>query len=264
MGRIPEHMSELAKQTWPEAQELLGPNTVALVPIGSTEPHGPHLPLDTDVTIAMAQTRRASTLLEAKGVRTVVLPAVPYGVTHWTHGFAGTITLRPGTLWSLLEDIIESLEEAGVRHVVFSNGHLEPGHIEVLRGLPLDYQEQKKGSAQVIFPDNTRRRWAQTLGEEFKGGDCHAGRYESSIILKADPDSVREEERVALEPVSIGLLERIRAGAKSFKECGADQAYCGAPAEASAAEGEAHIEQLANMIVTSIEEAWPALFEAGS
>ena len=76
-------MSELAKQTWPEAQELLGPETVALVPIGSTEPHGPHLPLDTDVTIATAQTLRASTLLEAKGVKTVILPAVPYGVTHW-------------------------------------------------------------------------------------------------------------------------------------------------------------------------------------
>ncbi len=253
-------MPELAKQTWPEAQELLGPDTVAIVPIGSTEPHGPHLPLDTDVTIALAQTQLASTMLEARGVRTAVLPAVPYGVTHWTHGFAGTVTLRPGTLWSLLEDIVESLEEMGVRYIVFSNGHLEPGHIEVLRGLPLDYQQEKKGSAQVIFPDNTRRRWAQTLGDEFAGGDCHAGRYESSIVLKADPEGVREDERVRLEPVEIGLVGRIREGAKSFQECGADQAYCGAPAEASAAEGEAHIKQLATMIVTSVEETWPQLF----
>ena len=130
--------------------------------------------------------------------------------------------------------------------------------------MPLDYQEKKEGSAQVIFPDNTRRRWAETLGEEFKGGDCHAGRYESSIILKADPEGVREEERVALEKVEIGLVERIQGGAKSFKECGADQAYCGAPAEASADEGGAHIEQLAIMIVTSIAEAWPELFETTS
>ena len=50
-------MTDLAKRTWPEAEELFVPGTVAILPIGSTEPHGPHLPLDTDVTIALAQSR---------------------------------------------------------------------------------------------------------------------------------------------------------------------------------------------------------------
>ncbi len=254
-------MNELAHTTWPEAARLLGPQTVAIIPIGSTEPHGPHLPLDTDVTIALAQSRAAAAMLAERGVQAVIVPPVAYGITHWTAGFPGTITLRPGTLWALLEDIIESLEEAGVSRVVFSNGHLEPAHIQVLRNLPLDYQEKKKGSAQVIFPDNTRRRWASTLGDEFAGGDCHAGRYESSIVLEADPEGVRTEELAALEPIEIGLVSRIQEGAKSFKECGADQAYCGAPAEASAKEGQDLIAQLAVMIVTSVEEAWPELFE---
>ena len=252
-------MTDLAKRTWPEAAELLTADVVALVPIGSTEPHGPHLPLDTDVTIAEAQARRAAARLEEAGVATVILPAIPYGVTRWTSGFAGTIGLRPGTLWALLEDVVASLEEQGVRRVVFCNGHLEPEHVEVLRGVPLDHQGQDDETAHVLFPDNTRRRWAATLGEEFASGECHAGRYESSIVLAADPDAVREDERTALPAVEIGLIERIQAGARNFKECGADQAYCGAPADATADEGVELVDALASMVVETVREAWPEL-----
>src|SRR5688572_19969204 len=104
-------MTDLAKCTWPEARELLGPRTVALLPIGSTEPHGPHLPLDTDVTIALAQARRAAARLGELGVTAVVLPAIAYGITRFTEGFAGRVTLRPGTLWALLEDLVLALEQ---------------------------------------------------------------------------------------------------------------------------------------------------------
>ena len=257
-------MTDLAKRTWPEAAELFTPDTVALLPVGSTEPHGPHLPLDTDVTIALAQARRAAERLSSAGVRAVVLPPLAYGVTRWTEGFPGTVTLRPGTLWALLEDVVTSLERQGVRRVVFANGHLEPEHVAVLRGVILDHPAVGPEAARAIFPDNTRRRWARTLGEEFAGGDCHAGRYETSLVLAADPGAVREEERRSLPPVAIGLVEKIRAGARSFRECGADRAYCGAPAEASAAEGAELVERLATMVVESAREAWPELFGESS
>lgn len=253
-------MTELGKRTWPEAGELLGPETVAILPIGATEPHGPHLPLDTDVTIAQAQSRRAAERLAELGVRAVVLPPLAYGLTRFTEGFAGRITLRPGTLWTLLEDVVTSLQEGGVRRVVFSNAHLEPEHVQVLRGVAGDYAGGNPREAHVVFADNTRRRWAGTLGEEFQSGDCHAGRYESSIVLAADPDSVREAERAALPPHPIDLIAKMRAGAASFRQAGADQAYCGDPAAASAEEGRDLIERLASMIVESVREAWPELF----
>jgi len=257
-------MTELAKSTYPEAADFLGPDIVAILPVGSTEPHGPHLPLDTDVTIALAQSRRAVDRMQAEGVRTVLLPPITYGVTRFTDGFAGAISLRPGTLWALLEDVVTSLEDQGVRRIVFSNGHLEPEHVQVLRGVTLDHAQMTSETAQVLFPDNTRRRWAQTLGEEFAGGDCHAGRYESSIVLAADKDAVREEQRVQLPEVRIGLIERMREGARNFIEAGADRAYCGAPAEATADEGSQLIEALATMIVETVREAWPELFQASA
>lgn len=253
-------MTDLAKRTWPEADELFHDRTVAILPVGATEPHGPHLPLDTDVTIAVAQSRRAVALLAEAGVTAVLLPPVAYGLTHFTDGFAGRISLRPGTLWALLEDVVESLEDQGVRRIVFSNAHLEPEHVKILRGVAGDSSEIGKHKAQVLFPDNTRRRWAETLGDEFKSGDCHAGRYESSIVLAADAGSVREDLRAGLDPVAIDLIEKMRSGAKTFVQAGADKAYCGDPAAASAAEGEDLIDRLAAMIVGSIRETWPELF----
>ncbi len=253
-------MSDLAAQTWPEAASVLHERTVAILPIGSTEPHGPHLALDTDVTIAQAQARRAAQKLESLGVTAVVLPPLSYGLTRYTDGFAGTISLQPGTLWACLEDIVIALEQQGVRQVVFSNAHLEPAHVRILRGVAGDHPTRGPYKAQVLFPDNTRRRWAQTLGEEFQSGDCHAGRYESSLVLAADPSHVRETERAQLIPLRIDLIDKMAAGVTSFRAAGADRAYCGDPARASAREGQALLESLADMVVTSVRETWPDLF----
>jgi creatinine amidohydrolase len=252
-------MPDLAKRTWPEAARLLGPATVALLPIGSTEPHGPHLPLDTDVTIALAQARRAAERLEQAGVPTVVLPALPYGLTNYTDGFAGRVTLKPSTLWTLVEDVVTSLEQQEVRQVVLVNGHLEPEHVRVLRGLVADHPTRGQQQAQVVLADVSRRRWAAILGEEFASGDCHAGRYEASIVLAADPASVREDQRRALPPVRIDLLEKMAAGVRTFLEAGAEQGYCGDPAAASPQEGSELIERLADVVVETVRETWPEL-----
>ena len=251
--------SELGKLTWPEARARFGPELVVLLPIGSTEPHGPHLPLDTDVTIAAAQTRAAAEELERAGVAVLVLPALPYGVTYYTDGFEGRVTLRTGTLWAVLDDVVESLEEQGVRRIVFSNAHLEPAHVQVLRGVAMDHAERTQEKAQVLFPDNTRRRWAETLGQEFKSGDCHAGRYETSLVLAADPAAVRDA-REQLPPVAIHLLEKMKDGVRSFAQAGASAAYCGDPAAASLGEGRELVAALARMIVESVRETWPDLF----
>jgi len=252
-------MGEWGKWTWNEARERISERTVALLPIGCTEPHGPHLPLDTDVTIALSQARRAAELLEEAGVPATVLPPIAYGVTIYTDGFAGRITIRPGTLWALVEDVIVALEQEGVRQIVLVNGHLEPAHVAVLRGVVLDHAVRSPTQAQALLADNTRRRWAETLGEEFLGGDCHAGRYESSLVLHADPANVRAS-RTELAPVKLDLLAKMKAGVKSFREAGASEAYCGDPAAASASEGRELLDGLARVVVGSAREAWPELF----
>jgi creatinine amidohydrolase len=254
-------MHDFAKLTWPEARARFGPRLVVLLPVGATEAHGPHLPLDTDVTIARAQALRAAARLGSLGVDAVVLPPIAYTVAQFAFSFAGTITVRPGTLWNLVEDVVESLQQHSIERLVLCNAHLEPKHVGILRGVCLDHAQRGGGKAQLLFPDITRRRFAATLGDEFMSGECHAGRYESSIVLAEDPTHVREAERTALAPKSVGLIEKLRAGAVSFESSGADAAGCGDPAAATASEGRDLIERLAEVVVATLREEWPDLFQ---
>jgi creatinine amidohydrolase len=93
-----------------------------------------------------------------------------------------------------------------------------------------------------------------TLTEEFRRGDCHAGSYETSLVLAARPELVREDVRQQLEPVPISIADKIREGARTFHEAGGLEAYFGDPRAASREEGEATYNALAEMIVTSVVE----------
>ena len=247
----------LAELTYEEVAEVLaaGP-VVALVPVGSVEPHGPHLPLDTDTTISLICAKRAADRLEAEvtteaaspPVRAVVAPSVPYGVTDYASGFAGAVGVPAAALTSMLHAIAKSLLATGFVHVCFVNNHLEPAHDAAVRaaieGLP-------KGAATVACP--LTRRWGRTLSDEFKRGDCHAGRYETSLALAAGAH-VRESFG-ELPSLGLSLSEAIRSGKATFAEIGMARAYTGAPREASAEEGEELYEKLVTMVVTEVSEA---------
>ncbi len=232
--------------------DLRDSDCVLILPAGSTEAHGPHLPLNTDVIIAEEMAGRAARLLEARGEKALVLPPVAYSVTDFSEGFPGSVSIRAETATALITDILLSLIKQGFRRIAMANAHLEPAHIATLRAACEAVKAETE--VEIAFPDVTRRRWAQKLTEEFQSGACHAGQYESSLVMSARPELVREEIRLALEPKLISLSQAIRAGARRFTEIGGEQAYFGAPAAASAEEGDRVFDILARMIVTSLQE----------
>ena len=246
-------MTDFQDLTWKEAREAIKRGVVAILPVGSTEAHGPHLPLATDVIISVEMSRRAAAKLNARGIETLVLPPVAYSVTDFSSDFAGTISIRRETAAALIRDVCVSLYAQGARLVVIANSHLEPEHIASIND-GINMVNKDTGRA-VAFPDKRRRRWAATLTDEFRRGDCHAGSYETSLVLAARPELVREETRRELEQVPISIAEKIREGATSFTQAGGTEAYFGDPRSASREEGEASYEALADMLVTSIEEA---------
>jgi creatinine amidohydrolase len=246
-------MSAFHNLTWKEAREKIARGVVFILPVGSTEAHGPHLPLATDVIISEEMSRRAAAKLDEQGIATLVLPAISYSVTDFSADFAGTISIKKETAIALLRDICLSLYAQGARLVVIANSHLEPDHVASINEA-IEMVTQQTGRA-VAFPDKRRRRWAETLTEEFRRGDCHAGSYETSLVMAARPDLVREDERAQLEKVSISIAEKIREGAKTFTEAGGAQAYFGDPRSATRLEGEASFEALSCMIVAAVIEA---------
>ncbi|OLT21383.1 mycofactocin system creatininase family protein, partial [Actinomadura sp. CNU-125] len=160
-------MRDLAGAAWPEVET--GP--AVLVPVGSTEQHGPHLPLSTDTVIARAVAERAADLLDGGAL---VAPALPYGASGEHAGFPGTISIGRDALELVLVETVRSLALWAGR-VVFVNGH--GGNAAAL-----------DAAAGRMRAEGHEVGW---VGCGVPGGDAHAGFTETSIMLYLAPELVR-------------------------------------------------------------------------
>ncbi|HUF36814.1 MAG TPA: creatininase family protein [Gemmatimonadales bacterium] len=235
-------MHSLAAMTWEDARDAAGPESVAVLPVGAIEAHGPHLPLETDVIIAGAMARAGAARLAARGLRVVVLPPLTYTAAAFAGGFAGTLSLRPETVTAAVVDIAGSLARHEFGVLAIANAHLDPGHLasldEAVSAIRRDL------GLKVAFPNLIMKPWALRLGDEFRSGACHAGQFETSIVLAERPELVRTGTMAALMPNPASLSRAIREGRGSFEEAGGDRAYFGHPAQATAGEGRATVEVL--------------------
>ena len=228
---------------WTDLKELVSGEALALLPIGSTEAHGPHLPLNVDVLVAEEVCRRVAIRCQRKGQRAVIFPSVTYGVTDFAADFCGTVSVRAEALLPFLASVISGIARTGFNRIGAVNHHLEPAHFRLV------HQAAKMAAAEtgalVIVPDHRRPPIAPMLGEEFIRGGSHAGWYETSLMLACAPHLVREDIRRGLPDLPVNLPAAIKGGLKRFTECGGDRAYFGSPSSASAAEGDRLFEVLA-------------------
>lgn len=247
---------ELATLSWEAVRGLDLARVVAILPIGATEAHGPHLPLGTDDIIAEAMARAGAVRLAAHGYEPLILPTLSYTAAPFAAAFPGTISLSPATVTATLTDIARSLGAHGIPVLALANAHLDPAHLEALHGAVM-------ASPLVVFPDITRRPWGSRLTAEFRSGACHAGQYETSIVLSERPELVDDEVRATLPPVPHSLVTAIREGQTGFAEAGGPRAYFGDPAGATADEGRETVEVLGEILAEAVLEAIGAAGEAG-
>lgn len=219
--------------SWPRVKALAQSGAVALLPVGSTEAHGPHLPLNVDVVIALEVCRRVAERLPTD---VVVFPAVTYSLTDFAAPFSGTVSLPADTARAMLLGVLEGIARGGFTTLAVINHHLEPAHFRVV------HEAAKAAAAstgaRVVVPDHRRPPTGPQLGDEFMHGGSHAGRYETSLMLAAAPHLVDQAAMRALPTLNVDLPGAIKAGAKDFLQAGGPDAYFGAPAEASVEEGE--------------------------
>lgn len=223
---------------------------VVMIPVGSVEPHGPHLPLSTDTCISTHASMAAASILRRNGLVPLIGPAVPYGVTECARAFRGAISIDSKSLCAFLTGIVRSFLQNGVDHVCLVNNHLEPEHDRAVRN---SIESIEKSKASVACP--LTRRWARSLSDEFKKGACHAGEYETSIMLASRPDMVDLSISSELAEVPISLSDMLKAGVKDFAEMGLSEAYAGSPATANKIHGVEMLKKLAVMIATEIMQA---------
>ncbi|MFF5563220.1 mycofactocin biosynthesis peptidyl-dipeptidase MftE [Streptomyces sp. NPDC012623] len=206
---------ELASTTWP----LIPPDVVVLVPLGSTEQHGPHLPFDTDSVIAAAVAHRVADLLPAPpGSMPLVAPPLAYGASGEHADFPGTVSIGHEALHTVIVEVVRSLGR-WARRVVFVNGH--GGNVPTL--------DAALGQTRAEGHD------AAWTGCDVPGGDPHAGRTETSLMLHLAPERVRLEAAVAgdVRPLPDLMPELMAHGVRAVSPSG----VLGDPTGATAEEG---------------------------
>jgi creatinine amidohydrolase len=242
-------MTMFAELTSPQVADLLAGQRkpVLLLPVGAVEPHGPHAPLGTDEIISAGMCARAAArLADDPDVRVLVLPTLNYGVTRFSAAFPGAVTVAEDTLRALVVDVCGSLTRQGFSRIIVVNNHFEPAHVATLR--------KATAEAGVAYLDLVRRRHAARLTEEFQSGACHAGRYETSLVLADRPALVDTEAMASLPPVAVNMPAAMAEGKSDFTAMGMSQAYCGAPADATAEEGESTFDTLTDLLVEAVRE----------
>jgi creatinine amidohydrolase len=241
---------ELAQLTWQEAGSTDRDRTVVILPIGALEAHGPHLPVATDVWIAEAMARAGADKLANRGLDILLLPALAYTAAPFAADFPGTLSIDPTAVTAQITGVVESLARHDFELLALANAHLDPSHLGALHAAANAVRQS--GRLRIIFPDVTQRPWATRLTAEFRSGACHAGRYETSLLMAIRPDLVREDVRRHLPPNAKSLSAAIAAGQKSFVEAGGPRAYFGYPAEATPEEGRASIAALGAILEESV------------
>ncbi len=241
---------ELAQLTWQEVGGTDRERVVAILPIGALEAHGPHLPLATDILIAEAMARTGGEKLSVRGMDILLLPALAYAPAPFAADFPGTLSLDPAAVTAQIVGIADSLSRHDFDLLALANAHLDPAHLGAIRAAVEQIRQDRR--MRIAFPDVTQRLWATRLTPEFRSGACHAGRYETSIVMALRPEWVREDVRTKLPPNARSLSTAIAAGQKSFVEAGGPRAYFGSPGEATAAEGQSTIAILGAILEESV------------
>ncbi|MFW5878998.1 MAG: creatininase family protein [Myxococcota bacterium] len=245
MRKLPLQLSRLTSK---EAASIVegSHTTVVLLPVGGTQPHGPHLPLGTDLVVTKEVCRRSAVELRDNDVAAVIAPHLPYGAGRGGEAAVGTVSLTAEMVQRLAADLCRAYLRDGWHHVSLVNHHLGHEQVAALHAAVVEVNEsgggaEETGTVPVSFPNVLSRRWLATLPGELRTGSSHAGRYESSLLLAADPDEVRRELMKGLDPCDEPLH--------------AADGYRGDPASATADEGRALLDKLVRMVVTEVLEA---------
>ena len=194
---------KFAEMTWPEIARV-APSAVAVMPLGATEQHGPHLAVSTDSVIIAAIAERLEAELPDK---VVLCPALQFGSSHHHLAFGGTLSLSADLYTGLIVSLINSLLASGFQRIVLLNGH--GGNITPVRQSLAMVGNQMAESAQVVLAT-----YWEVAGPPFAGQTpmespalSHACEYETSLMLHIEPGRVwMDRAQRAFRPPANGYV----------------------------------------------------------
>ena len=198
----------LTEMTWPEVRDILKETDVAIIPVGSCEQHGHHLPLGTDHIQALERCKKI-----AERVGAVVAPVLYVGLSEHHMGFPGTITLSPETLVQVLFEACKSLSRHGFKKIVLFNNH---GGNEVTVNFAAQKANLELDAKVLAIGLDLFYKWTSKLRppEYIENLDIHAGFEETGVMLILAPDLVNlaasRKPKMTLPPTLEMWREKLR------------------------------------------------------
>lgn len=261
-------MQHLANIPFPEVERLArAGKALVILPVGVVEEHGAHLPLGLDSFAAEAYAGAAAPHLEEKGYEVVVAPTINYGVAHQALDFAGTLTLEPETLKSLVVDIGRSLARHGLGRLVILNGHRDLDHMRTLEIARRVLVDEK--TAQVLCtgfasdPAITAACYREGVRHFYRSPrpdrEGHGGESETSVALHCFPELVKQELIGRLEPNFDYDVEAFRNETQDYWTLSGGRGYFGWPQAARAETGKQLVSIRGRNIAQVILNAWGGL-----
>jgi len=176
--------------TWPEIKEIVKQQPVVVLPVGSVEDHGPHLPLDVDNFLIGSICEEAARRLDGK---MLLLPPIPYGFEEHHMDFPGTIDIAMEHLLHFVSDVTRSVARHGFRRILIADGHGSNMPILdlVARRTVLDTEAL---CSVFIWPSLAREAIERLRESDRPGGMAHAGELETSLYLYLDSSRVQMEK----------------------------------------------------------------------
>lgn len=186
--------TRFADMRWPEIEEVLKKTNVVILPIGSTEQHGRHLPVNFDAYSATYYAEQvARRVTEEHDIRVLVVPTIPYGealgIPPFEKLLPGTISISTDTVIKVVEDVVRSLVSQGFKNILVLNGHLENiAPISVaLRIVNIDFKDAG------LFATSSLSLAQESWGKICKGGRAdqgHAGERETAVAIAIESENV--------------------------------------------------------------------------
>jgi len=230
----------LSERTWTDAADA--GTDLAVLPVGSTEQHGPHAPLGTDVLTAEAV---AEAGVERYDGEVVVAPAIPVGVAEEHRQFPGTLWVSEETFRSYVRETVDSLADHGWDRVVLVNGH--GGNVDALREV----------AGRIVRRDDAYAvpfTWFDSVGDH-SADMGHGGPLETAVLRAVAPELVREDRiDEAREGASDGWGEWVSGVNLAFDSAEfSENGVVGDPDEGDAERGEELLDLAADALAALLD-----------
>jgi creatinine amidohydrolase len=243
----------------PDVRDLIARSSIAVIPLGSTEQHGPHLPSGTDTFVAELIAIEVASQLDA-----LYVPFGPYGVTPIHAGHPGTISLRRSTFEALLTDMLEELTDMGVKTFILVNWH--EGNIPSMDAVAYSIQHRLGVNIVTAQACYTAQRIYRELGGEL----THGGGIEALGVMAHDPELVKlGRVTTPTRPVGAEELDAMRRSHEVYgfvtnvREL-ADDGWYGNPWWATSEEANTFTKRTADEVIRQVQSARKARVVAQS